>query len=39
MFDLFLICFIANVLSLFAVVLLFMIIVSIERKKRANKIK
>lgn len=39
MFDLFLMCFLANVLSLVFVVILFAIMISIERKKRTKNIK
>lgn len=39
MFDLFLMCFLANVLSLVSVVILFAIMISIERKKRLKNTK
>lgn len=39
MFDLFLMCFLANILSLVSVIILFSIMISIERKKRSNNIK
>ena len=39
MFDLFLMCFFANVLSLVFIVILFVIMISIERKKRLKNTK
>ena len=39
MFDLFLMCFLANILSLVSVVILFAIMISFERKKRTKNIK